>query len=304
MASSEPAVAICGIGHWGRKLVREFVRLTNVAGVFGVGNLHNRNWIMKNYPSLGITTNLEQFLRRKDVSAVIIATPPDTHAELALAALRNNKHVFVEKPLSTHPDQVKHLYAEATRRQLCLFVGHIFLYHPVFEYIINHYPPSSWREVRFTWQKFGTFKYDIIQNLFIHDLAISQRLFGVAANILLLEATAEISDSDQIQVKMVFNNDIVCYSRINRVSTVNFREMLFRSENETLIWSGNRLFLVDRSKQALPLLYEATEQALTRECRHFLNCIQHARAEANEEDFEHNLARTLSHFLTSIRSPK
>ena len=36
-----------------------------------------------------------------DADVVVIITPPESHAELAAAALERGKHVVVEKPLAT-----------------------------------------------------------------------------------------------------------------------------------------------------------------------------------------------------------
>ena len=47
-----------------------------------------------------ISTRYEDIVSRDDVDAVIIATPNFTHAPIALAAIRNGKHVLCEKPLA------------------------------------------------------------------------------------------------------------------------------------------------------------------------------------------------------------
>jgi predicted dehydrogenase len=39
-------------------------------------------------------------VRRSDIDAIVICTPPDIHAEIALAAIAEGKHVLCEKPLS------------------------------------------------------------------------------------------------------------------------------------------------------------------------------------------------------------
>src|SRR5439155_9636337 len=51
----------------------------------------------------GITntyTDYHELLKRDDVHAVVIATPNDTHAPIALDAIRAGKHVLCEKPLA------------------------------------------------------------------------------------------------------------------------------------------------------------------------------------------------------------
>lgn len=52
------------------------------------------------------TTDVEELWRDPHTRAVFIATRHDLHAELVLAALRAGKHVFVEKPLCIHPEEL------------------------------------------------------------------------------------------------------------------------------------------------------------------------------------------------------
>ena len=43
----------------------------------------------------------KNIIKRSDVSAIIIATPPWTHYEILKAAIRSDKHILIEKPLCT-----------------------------------------------------------------------------------------------------------------------------------------------------------------------------------------------------------
>jgi len=60
-------------------------------------------------------------LDRKDVDAVFIASPPDLHSEMAVAALRAGKHVYCEKPIGVTPAQVRAV-VEAARKSNKVFV--------------------------------------------------------------------------------------------------------------------------------------------------------------------------------------
>jgi myo-inositol 2-dehydrogenase / D-chiro-inositol 1-dehydrogenase len=62
-----------------------------------------------------------QVLDRKDVDAVFIATPPDLHSEMAVAALHAGKNVYCEKPIGITPAQVKAV-VEAAKQSKKVFV--------------------------------------------------------------------------------------------------------------------------------------------------------------------------------------
>src|ERR1051325_9482270 len=62
-----------------------------------------------------------KILERKDVDAVFIATPPDLHSEMAVAALRAGKHVYCEKPIGITPAQVRAVM-EAAKASKNIFV--------------------------------------------------------------------------------------------------------------------------------------------------------------------------------------
>ena len=50
-----------------------------------------------------------ELLARKDIDAVVIATPCDLHVEMAIAALKAGKHVYCEKPAGIDPPSIQRL---------------------------------------------------------------------------------------------------------------------------------------------------------------------------------------------------
>jgi len=72
------------------------------------------------------TTDFRAVLRDRAVSAVLIGTRHDTHAEIVNEALQAGKHVFVEKPLCLTEDELDRIarsYEDAAARGLQLWVG-------------------------------------------------------------------------------------------------------------------------------------------------------------------------------------
>jgi predicted dehydrogenase len=67
--------------------------------------------------------------------AVIIATPPDTHARLALAALDRGCHVYVEKPMATNVEDARALAALASSTERTVQVGFAYRFHPLWQRI-------------------------------------------------------------------------------------------------------------------------------------------------------------------------
>lgn len=65
---------------------------------------------------------------RTDIDAVIIATPTDTHASVAIAAMQAGKHVFVEKPLARTLADATAIIEAAHRYQRHLMTGHVVRY--------------------------------------------------------------------------------------------------------------------------------------------------------------------------------
>jgi predicted dehydrogenase len=124
-----PKVAVIGCGNWGKNLVRNFAHL----GALGVvcdadrGRLEHASC---EHPDIRVTESFESVLSDRGIKAVVIATPSDSHFQLARQSLLAGKHVYVEKPLARDVQHAEELDRLATQRNLVLMVGHLLLYHP------------------------------------------------------------------------------------------------------------------------------------------------------------------------------
>lgn len=74
-------------------------------------------------------------LDREQLDAVVIATPPDTHAEYAIAASRRGLHVLLEKPMALSRRDCDGIIQAAAERQTVLTLSHEKRFNPGFEEI-------------------------------------------------------------------------------------------------------------------------------------------------------------------------
>jgi predicted dehydrogenase len=73
-----------------------------------------------------------ELLDRSDVDAVVICAPSGTHAELAVAAARSGKHIYIEKPLATSAPGAEEVIEAVARAGVTAVVGFNRRMHPLF----------------------------------------------------------------------------------------------------------------------------------------------------------------------------
>ena len=93
-----PSIAVIGCGYWGKNLVRNFSKL-NALALCCDATPAGRATAAELAPEATVVSDIHDALE-SEVDGIVIATPAETHYDLARAALEAGKDVFVEKPLS------------------------------------------------------------------------------------------------------------------------------------------------------------------------------------------------------------
>ena len=120
-----------GLGAWGRNLLRTFYNLPEARLVLGCDvNTAQLSRISGAFPGVNWTRDYSELISDPALDAVVIATPPADHFQLASRALEAGKDVFVEKPLVLNVDDGRRLIEIARKNERILMVGHIMEYHP------------------------------------------------------------------------------------------------------------------------------------------------------------------------------
>src|SRR5688500_13665525 len=90
---------ILGSGFMGRTHA-EAIRSLDQAELVAVASGKRAPKLAADYGA-ELCQSTEELVSRKDIDAIIIATPQFMHAEEALLAVANDKHLFIEKPMTT-----------------------------------------------------------------------------------------------------------------------------------------------------------------------------------------------------------
>jgi predicted dehydrogenase len=130
--SAKPKIVLVGAGRFGKNHLRVLKELEEEGLCTLYGVVDKRAAVLENVKKtygVSTTSNLSDFLNG-EADAVDIVTPSDTHFELCKECLESDKHVLVEKPLTTCYADARKLVQLAARREKILMVGHIFRYNP------------------------------------------------------------------------------------------------------------------------------------------------------------------------------
>ncbi len=97
------------------------------------------------------TTDWRTLVSDPQVDIVCVLTPPSTHAEIAIAAAQNGKHLFIEKPLALTPEEADGVIAAVQASGVRAVVNHIMRYHPIYAWLKERIASGELGGVRKVW---------------------------------------------------------------------------------------------------------------------------------------------------------
>ncbi len=170
--------ALIGYGYWGPNIARSIQKLENVQLVaicdFDTTKLKQARL---QYPQSSFTSNADEIINNSKIDAIIVATPASTHFQLASKALEHNKHLLIEKPITSHLDEVLMLQKINSKMKKTVMVGHTFEYNPAILKIKDTISNNELGNIYYIYStrvNLGQIRGDInaLWNLAPHDISI------------------------------------------------------------------------------------------------------------------------------------
>ncbi len=233
-------MAVIGVGSLGRHHARNYCEMALEGRIEMVGvcdsNAETAIKIGSEYGTKEFTDWLDLLGK---VDAVSIATPTETHYEIACAFLENGVHVLVEKPIALTLTEADKMIAVANTTGAKLMVGQLERYNPAMVALRPHVTKPLYFEIhRVSPFPNRSLDVDVVLDVMIHDLDAVQWLVGEDVKVSEIRAVGipVISDKvDAANARIEFENGAVANITASRIGTEKIRKTRFYQTNSYVV---------------------------------------------------------------------
>jgi len=288
-------IGLVGFGYWGKKLAKAIVG-SDYFSLSYIVEPRESAFQQTDIP-VGASTSatLDPLCQDRQVSHVIVASPPDTHFAIVKKLLIANKTVLVEKPFCRNLGEAADLVSLAERRNLGLMIDYTYLHTGSIQRIREltaHRPFELFESLRMS---MGLVREDvgIIEDLMSHDISI----------------VVDLADTKNIRVRCeVFKDDSASpvrgYAVLEGESWKATLQTSCRFPKKIRLISfhcGKDCYLYDEMNREFPLMHwEAQPHQLnspkpieTDPKEALLNVLEHFRKLEKYDDCREELEKTL-----------
>ncbi|MBU0692128.1 Gfo/Idh/MocA family oxidoreductase [bacterium] len=169
--------------------------------------------------------SLEKLLADSD--CIVVAAATSAHYETAKIALNEGKHVFLEKPITTTPEEGAEIVKLAQDKGLVLQVGHVERFNRAFRALGDDYPQPKFVEAH----RLSQFKprgtdVAVVLDLMIHDLDLILKMMGEFPSRIDASGVAVISEeADIANARLTFPSGGVANVTASRISANPMRKL-------------------------------------------------------------------------------
>jgi UDP-2-acetamido-3-amino-2,3-dideoxy-glucuronate N-acetyltransferase len=294
--SAIPKIALVGCGYWGKNLCRNFHEL---GALFSVVDASKNGQITARSiaPDTQITDSIDDVLIDDQIQGVALATPAETHADLAIQAMQAGKDVFVEKPMALSLEDAEKVKKVVEETGQVLMVGHLLEYHPAVLELSEMISSGELGKINYIYSNrlnFGKVRTEenALWSFAPHDVAVILRLMGQAP----IEVSAcggsyltnGIADTTMSNLK--FSDDSRAHIFVSWLHPFKEQRLVVVGDKKMAIFNdvapfGEKLQLYPQNvefdglipilkKEDLEFVDHSNTEPLHEECNHFLECIQ------------------------------
>ncbi|MBK9292947.1 MAG: Gfo/Idh/MocA family oxidoreductase [Oligoflexia bacterium] len=307
---SKVRVGIIGAGRWGPNLIRNFnTDAGSVVMAVADTSIARLNIIKDKYPDVKVTESAHEVLTSPQIDAIVISTPTATHYDLTKEALKNNKHVFVEKPLATKVEECEELVELAKNTNKVLFVGHIFVYNAGIQTVKKYIQSGELGNIHYihaTRTNLGPIRTDVnsLWDLATHDVSIFNFWFDSEPTKVSALGGGFLNSQieDVVFATYTYPKNILANIHVSWLNPKKVREIVVVGEKKMLVWDDmdiqNPIRLYDKK-----VVVDKPDDAVADTFVAFRSSIYEGDTTIPKIQLNEPLSAECSSFLKAIKNP-
>jgi predicted dehydrogenase len=325
-------VGVIGVGYWGPNLIRNFVANpdTNMQ-ICCDPNAERLKYITALYPAISTSADYQEVIKHKYVDLIAICTPVHTHFEIAKAALENEKHVLIEKPMTATTRQAEELIQLARKKNRRIFVDHTFIYTGAVRTIKEYIRKGELGELFYfdsVRVNLGLFQHDVnvLWDLAPHDVSIMHFLLGEKPESVVATGSVHLNNNleDVAYLSIYYPNNLIAHIHTNWLSPVKIRQTLIAGSKKMIVWDDNQpsekvrvydkgIEVIQNADQVYNMLIQYrtgdmhcprldSTEALAVEVNHIVDCLNHNKPSPADGKAGRMVVRILEAAQESIKN--
>ncbi len=252
-------IALVGAGHMGKIHIEKLASLRDceIAGVADIDHEKARQ-LSEQY---GVPFFVDHKSLIGKIDGVIIATPTETHHQIAKDFLEAGAHVLMEKPITSTQEEAKELIELSKNKKLVFQVGFLERFNPAF---IKALPLlkkplliESSRASSFTGRSTDI---DVTLDLMIHDIDLTLSIVQDEVHDIRAQGLSFVLDKlDVASARVEFRSGCIVNLNSSRISV--------KKERTLTIFEQDQAFFIDlMNRKVLMTMKNNTGNIFTEEC--------------------------------------
>lgn len=330
MGERKLKIALIGFGYWGPNLARNIKSMgRNI--LYGIAEMNEER--LENAKAIygdaiEYTTDYREFINKREIDAVVIATQTTFSFQIAMDAMKKGKHIFIEKPIASNVEKAKIIQKEAQMRGLIVHCDHIMLYHPVIRYIkrmIDEGELGDLMYIDISRINLGPIRKDVnaLLDLAVHDIAVIDYLSGgQRASKIFAVGQACFGRQETLTYLSIKYPTFIAHINSSWVSPVKERKSVFAGSKRMVVFDDmavDKLTIYDHgfetkiSSEYGEYEYKARmgdiylphiqhEDALRNSIEHFISCVETGRESLSGTEHSIKVMEILDSALEQIKN--
>ncbi len=259
-----------------------------------------------------LSDNVDYIISDEEVQIIDVCTPVTSHKEIILKSLKNNKHVFCEKPLCLNLKEAFQIKEAVKNAEKLLMVGYLYRFHPAFKKVREWLDEGLIGKPHFGVFRIGgrgghqAWKHSLkdgggaINEMLIHNLDLilwylggAQKVKVLSKDVLLKERVIKghriKADAEDLILIEIENNGVKILCEADFVSPIYLEYIEIHGENGSIFTSilnflPTILFLKKESgiyNQGHNFFNFEQVNLFELEIEHFLKCIKNGKRNTN-----------------------